>query len=557
MSINKKIIIKGARENNLKDVYLELPKDAFIVFTGLSGSGKSTLAFDTIYNEGQRRYVESLSSYARMFLGSFEKPDVDSIEGLSPAIAIDQKTTSHNPRSTVGTVTEIYDYLRLLYARIGVPYCPIHHEPIEAFTPKQMMDFIFQMESNTRLQILAPVVKHEKGTHKDTLAKIKQQGFERVRVDGVISRIDEVPALEKNKKHSIEIVVDRIILKEEARSRIYEALELALDWGHGYVIILYGDKERLFSEHHSCPECGFSVPKLEPRLFSFNSPMGCCPECNGLGIKREVDPDLLVPNKNLSLNQGAIAFYKNICGTSNLDWQDFVYLCKTYEIPMDIPYRKLTKEQQDIVLIGSPKEHFYTIKSSSGNVVHRRGFIEGPKTKIERLYQNTDSPMMRDWYESFMRDKECETCHGARLNEQVLSVRIGGLNIYEMTKLSVVDLLKFLDQLELTPNEQEIARMIFKEVRARLTFLNNVGLDYLTLSRMAMTLSGGEAQRIRLATQIGSKLSGVLYVLDEPSIGLHQRDNEKLIETLKEMRDLGNTLIVVNTMKIPCALVIS
>lgn len=545
MSINKKIIIKGARENNLKDVYLELPKDAFIVFTGLSGSGKSTLAFDTIYNEGQRRYVESLSSYARMFLGSFEKPDVDSIEGLSPAIAIDQKTTSHNPRSTVGTVTEIYDYLRLLYARIGVPYCPIHHEPIEAFTPKQMMDFIFQMESNTRLQILAPVVKHEKGTHKDTLAKIKQQGFERVRVDNVISRIDEVPALEKNKKHSIEIVVDRIILKEEARSRIYEALELALDWGHGYVIILYGDKERLFSEHHSCPECGFSVPKLEPRLFSFNSPMGCCPECNGLGIKREVDPDLLVPNKNLSLNQGAIAFYKNICGTSNLDWQDFVYLCKTYEIPMDIPYRKLTKEQQDIVLIGSPKEHFYTIKSSSGNVVHRRGFIEGPKTKIERLYQNTDSPMMRDWYESFMRDKECETCHGARLNEQVLSVRIGGLNIYEMTKLSVSDLLKFLDQLQLTPNEQEIARMIFKEVRARLTFLNNVGLDYLTLSRMAMTLSGGEAQRIRLATQIGSKLSGVLYVLDEPSIGLHQRDNEKLIETLKEMRDLGNTLIVV------------
>ena len=541
----REIVIKGARENNLKDVSLTLPKDSFIVFTGLSGSGKSTLAFDTIFNEGQRRFVESLSSYARMFLGSFEKPDVDSIEGLSPAISIDQKTTSHNPRSTVGTVTEIYDYLRLLFARIGVPYCPIHNHRIEAFTPKQMIDFIYQNEHNSRLQILAPIIKQEKGTHKDTLAKLKQQGFERVRVDNELYRLDEVPPLEKNKKHTIDIVIDRIILKEEARSRIYEAIELALDWAHGYVIVLCNDKEKLFSEHHSCPECGFSVPKLEPRLFSFNAPMGCCPDCNGLGIKREVDPDLLVPNKNFSLNQGAIAFYKNIVGSQNLDWQDFVHLCNTYHIPMDVPYRHLTREQQHIVLVGSPVEHHYTLKSSSGNVVHRHGIIEGPKTKIERIYSTTESQMMRDWYETFMRDRECETCHGARLNDEVLSVRIGGLNIYEMTKLSVVELLEFMDNLSLTPSEQEIARMIFKEIRSRLTFLKNVGLDYLTLNRYAMTLSGGEAQRIRLATQIGSRLSGILYVLDEPSIGLHQRDNAMLIETLKSMRDLGNTLIVV------------
>lgn len=541
----REIVIKGARENNLKNVSLTIPKDAFIVFTGLSGSGKSTLAFDTIFNEGQRRFVESLSSYARMFLGSFEKPDVDSIEGLSPAISIDQKTTSHNPRSTVGTVTEIYDYLRLLYARIGVPYCPIHNQRIEAFTTRQIVDFIYQNPHNSRLQILSPIIKQEKGTHKETLAKLTQQGFERVRVDGELYRLEEVPPLEKNKKHTIDIVIDRIILKDESRSRIYDAIELALDWAHGYVVVLCGDKERLFSEHHSCPECGFSVPKLEPRLFSFNAPMGCCPDCNGLGIKREVDPDLLVPNKNFSLNQGAIAFYKNIVGTQNLDWQDFTYLCNEYHIPMDVPYRHLTKEQQHIVLVGSPVEHHYTLKSSSGNIVHRHGFVEGPKTKIERIYATTESQMMRDWYETFMRDKECETCHGARLNKEVLSVKVGGLNIYEMTKLSVVELLEFIEKLSLTPSEQEISRMIFKEINSRLTFLKNVGLDYLTLNRYAMTLSGGEAQRIRLATQIGSRLSGVLYVLDEPSIGLHQRDNAMLIETLKSMRDLGNTLIVV------------
>lgn len=541
----RKIIVKGARENNLKNVSLEIPKDSFIVFTGLSGSGKSTLAFDTIYNEGQRRYVESLSSYARMFLGSFEKPDVDTIEGLSPAISIDQKTTSHNPRSTVGTVTEIYDYLRLLYARIGVPYCPHHHQKIEAFTPRQILDFIYQKKENTRLQILSPIIKMEKGTHKNTLEKLKQQGFERVRVDGTLMRLDEVPELEKNKKHSIDIVIDRIILKEEARSRIYEALELALDWAHGYVIILCDQEERLFSEHHSCPICGFSVPKLEPRLFSFNSPIGCCPDCNGLGIKREVDVNLLVPNKNLSLQQGAILYYKNTHGTLNIEWQEFVYLCKEYQIPMDKPWRNLTAEQQEIALNGSPKEHQYSIKSSSGNIMHRRGFIEGPKKKIARLYRDTTSQIMSSWYESFMRDKICTTCHGARLNEQVLSVRIGGYNISEMTDLSIADLLTFIRNLSLSPMEEEIAKMIFKEIVSRLEFLKNVGLEYLTLSRMAMTLSGGEAQRIRLATQIGSRLSGVLYVLDEPSIGLHQRDNSRLIETLKNMRDLGNTLIVV------------
>lgn len=541
----KKIIVKGARENNLKNISLEIPKDAFIVFTGLSGSGKSTLAFDTIYNEGQRRYVESLSSYARMFLGNFEKPDVDAIEGLSPAISIDQKTTSHNPRSTVGTVTEIYDYLRLLYARIGVPYCPHHHQRIEAFTPRQILDFIYQKETNTRLQILSPIVKMEKGTHKSTLEKLKQQGFERVRVDGNLLRLDEVPELDKNKKHSIDIVIDRIILKEEARSRIYEAVELALDWSHGYVVVLFDQEEKLFSEHHSCPICGFSIPKLEPRLFSFNSPIGCCPECNGLGIKREVDADLLVPNKNLSLQQGAIVYYKNTHGTLNIEWQEFAYLCKEYNIPMDKPWRHLTAEQQQIALNGSPKEHQYAIKSSSGNIMHRNGFIEGPRKKINRLYRETTSPMMAAWYETFMRDQVCQTCHGARLNEQVLSVRIGGLNIAEMTNLSIAELLEFIQNLSLSKMEQEISRMIFKEIVSRLEFLKNVGLEYLTLSRMAMTLSGGEAQRIRLATQIGSRLSGVLYVLDEPSIGLHQRDNDRLIQTLKNMRDLGNTLIVV------------
>ncbi len=544
---NNNIVIKGARENNLKDISLTIPKDSFVVFTGLSGSGKSTLAFDTIFNEGQRRYIESLSSYARQFLGNVEKPDVDAIEGLSPAIAIDQKTTSHNPRSTVGTVTEIYDYLRLLFARVGVPYCPIHHEPIVAFTPREMVDIIYKCELGTRVQIISPVVRSEKGTHKDTLNKIKTSGFERLRVDGELMRINEVPELEKNKRHNIDIVVDRIVLKEDSRSRIYDALDIALDWSHGYVILILNNEEKLLSEHHTCKYCGFSVPHLEPRLFSFNSPMGCCPDCHGLGIKRQAAEDLLVPNQELSINKGAIVFYKNIVGTKNLDWQDFEMLCKLYKIPMDIPFKDLTPEQKKIVFVGSPVPHAYTLVSSSGNVNHRNNFIEGVAKKVERLYQETQSDMTREWYGRFMRDYECMTCHGARLSDEVLSVRINGLNIYEVTLLSISDLLKFIDETEktLTNTQLEIAKMVLKEIRNRAQFLISVGLDYLTLARMSMTLSGGESQRIRLATQIGSKLSGVLYVLDEPSIGLHQRDNDRLIKALKEMVDLGNTLIVV------------
>ena len=544
---NNNIVVKGARENNLKDISLTIPKDSFVVFTGLSGSGKSTLAFDTIFNEGQRRYIESLSSYARQFLGNVEKPDVDAIEGLSPAIAIDQKTTSHNPRSTVGTVTEIYDYLRLLFARVGVPYCPTHHEPIVAFTPREMVDIIYKCELGTRVQIISPVVRSEKGTHKDTLNKIKASGFERLRVDGELMRINEVPELEKNKRHNIDIVVDRIVLKEDSRSRIYDALDIALDWSHGYVILMLNNEEKLLSEHHTCKYCGFSVPHLEPRLFSFNSPMGCCPDCHGLGIKRQAAEDLLVPNQELSINQGAIVFYKNIVGTKNLDWQDFEMLCKLYKIPMDIPFKDLTLEQKKIVFVGSPVPHAYTLVSSSGNVNHRNNFIEGVAKKVERLYQETQSDMTREWYGRFMRDYECMTCHGARLSDEVLSVRINGLNIYEVTLLSISDLLKFIDETEknLTNTQLEIAKMVLKEIRNRAQFLISVGLDYLTLARMSMTLSGGESQRIRLATQIGSKLSGVLYVLDEPSIGLHQRDNDRLIKALKEMVDLGNTLIVV------------
>ncbi len=539
------IKIKGARENNLKNIDLEIPKNSLVVFTGLSGSGKSTLAFDTIYAEGQRRYVESLSSYARQFLGGMEKPDVDAIDGLSPAIAIDQKTKSHNPRSTVGTVTEIYDYLRLLYARIGHPYCPNHNCMIESFTPNQIVDFIYKNELQSRIQILSPVVHREKGTHKDTLEKIKVQGFQRLRIDGEIYSIEEIPELEKNKTHNIEIVIDRIVLKEEARSRIYEAVELALDWSKGYVLVLVGSEEILYSEHHACPECGFSVPPLEPRLFSFNAPMGNCPDCNGLGIKREVDVHLLVPDENVTLAKGAITYFKNTCGTQNLEWQEFCYLCKEYNIPMDVSFFRLTEEQKHIALYGSPKEHTFTLTSASGNVTHRKGFIEGAKVRIERLYSETGSDFMREWYETFMRDKVCETCHGARLNEKVLSVRIGGLNIYELTCLPINKMLDFINNLSLNPTEKEISHLIINEIRNRLEFLIRVGLDYLTLSRMAMTLSGGESQRIRLATQIGSKLSGVLYVLDEPSIGLHQRDNDRLINSLKDMRDLGNTLVVV------------
>ena len=544
---NKYIVIKGARENNLKNIDLEIPKYSLTVFTGLSGSGKTTLAFDTIFAEGQRRFVESLSSYARQFLGGMEKPDVDNIDGLSPAISIDQKTTSHNPRSTVGTVTEIYDYLRLLFARVGVPYCPEHNIPIVSFSVTKMTDIALQYEEGTKLQILSPVVKNEKGTHKDLLAKILSSGFERVRVDGNVTRIPEVGDLEKNKRHNIEIVVDRVIVRKDQRSRIAEAIELACDWSKGYCVFVTEKEERLFSQHHSCPECGFSVPKLEPRLFSFNAPLGCCPDCKGVGIKREVDMDYMVPNKELSINQGAIRWYKNTIGTKNIEWQEFAYLCKQYNIDLDKPYKDLTEKEKEIIAYGSDREFKYEITSVNGNVMHRNGFIEGVKTKVDRLYRETTSPMMQEFYEFFMKDHICSTCNGARLSKQALAVRVHGLNIYEVTCLSIEDLLKWINELEgvLTHTEFEIAKMIINEIRNRVKFLCNVGLNYLTLSRTAMTLSGGEAQRIRLATQIGSRLSGILYVLDEPSIGLHQRDNAKLIATLKDMVSIGNTLIVV------------
>ena len=540
----KNIVIKGARENNLKNIDLVIPKNKLIVFTGVSGSGKSTLAFDTIYNEGERRYMESLSSYARQFLGGNEKPDVDSIEGLSPTISIDQKTTSHNPRSTVGTVTEIYDYLRLLYARIGVPYCPTHNKPIIKFTLKQMVDIVMKFPLGSRIVLLAPLVRNEKGTHKDTLQKFHGQGFERFRVDSSIYRYNEIPDLEKNKKHFIDIVVDRIILKEDSISRLYDSIQVALDVSDGYVIIKCDEEEKLLSEHASCEECGFSVPELEPRLFSFNSPLGACPKCSGLGIKREVAEDLLIPNEELSINQGAILYFKNQVDGNNIEWQEFKYLCEYYNISRDVPYNTLTREQKDILLFGSKEPIRYQITSNSGNIMNRTG-IEGIKAKIDRLYSVTESSFKREWFENYMRDKTCTSCKGARLNPQVLSVRVGGLNIHEMCSLPLHELQKVLDNLNLTSEQEKIAHLVLIEIHNRVQFLLDVGLEYLSLARMAMTLSGGEAQRIRLATQIGSRLTGVLYVLDEPSIGLHQKDNDKLIASLKGMRDLGNTLIVV------------
>ena len=543
----KYILVSGARENNLKDISLSIPKDTLTVFTGLSGSGKSTLAFDTIYAEGQRRYVESLSPYARQFLGGMEKPDVDSIEGLSPAISIDQKTTSHNPRSTVGTVTEIYDFLRLLYARIGVPYCPEHGVPIVSLSPVAMTDIILQYPMGTKIVLLAPVVRHEKGRQEEELERIRRAGFERVRVDGEMSLISDLPQLDKNKRHDIDVVVDRLILKEGVRSRLAGDVELALDLGHGYLRLIAGEEERLLSSNHTCPQCGFSVPKLEPRLFSFNAPLGYCPSCKGLGVSRTVSLSLLVPDPTKTIREGAIRYFKNTVGTANLEWQEFQTLLDHYSIPMDVPFQDLAKEQRDIVLHGSKGPIERKLVSVNGNVMRRSTRIEGVQDKIERLYSETTSKWMLPYYESFMHDEECRLCHGARLSREALSVKVNGLSIYECTCLPIGKFLSWLDELEkgLGENERHIAGLLIKEIRSRGEFLLNVGLDYLTLSRMAMTLSGGESQRIRLATQIGSRLSGVLYVLDEPSIGLHQRDGEKLIGTLREMRDLGNTLIVV------------
>lgn len=542
-----KLIIRGARENNLKNINIDIPKNKLVIMTGLSGSGKTSLAFDTIYAEGQRRYVESLSAYARQFLGNMEKPDVDAIEGLSPAIAIDQKTTSNNPRSTVGTVTEIYDYLRLLYARVGKAYCPKHDVVIESQTIKQMADTIDQYADGDRLMVVARVVKRKKGTFKDYFADLLKDGYLRVVVDGQNYMLDEEIELDKNKKHDIDVVIDRIIKKEGYRSRLVDSLEVGLKLTGGEVIVqnLTTKTEELFSEHLACPICGFSVPKLEPRLFSFNNPLGACPDCRGLGIKNEVDDNLLIPDWNKSINEGGLRYFKTAVGTNRIEWQRFLVLCKKYKIDLDKPLKDFTKQELSYILDGSREPISYEIISDSGNVSRTTKFIEGVRTLIARRYEETTSKWSKEWYASFMSEHTCPTCKGRRLNDQVLSVRVGGLNIAEFTEQSIEDALHFIQNIKLTDYEMNIARLVVKEINDRLTFLNNVGLGYLTLARRAGGLSGGEAQRIRLATQIGTRLTGVLYVLDEPSIGLHQRDNEKLIKSLQDIRDLGNSVLVV------------
>lgn len=543
--MNDKIVIRGARVNNLKNINLDLPRNKLIVMTGLSGSGKTSLAFDTIYAEGQRRYVESLSSYARQFLGGVDKPDVDIIEGLSPAIAIDQKTTSNNPRSTVATITEIYDYFRLLYARCGIAYCPNHNIPINAMTIQTMVNRVMAFENGERIEILANVVTNRKGSFKDLFAKYKKDGYLRLYVDNELYDIDEVPELDKNKRHNIEVVIDRIVKKDGIETRLNDSLEIALKLADGTCIVKHGDKQELFSSHYSCPICGFTVPTLEPRLFSFNSPLGACDECKGLGVTMSVDLDYLMPDMSKSIAQGGIRYYKNIYGTNNLEWQNFDTLLKHYKISKTKPLNKMSKKEMDIILYGSDEEIKYSVTSTGGTTYNKVGYIEGVKSLIERRYEETQSKFGKEYYGSFMIESECEKCHGARLNEKVLSVKVGDKNIYETTCMSIADSQEYLKNLKLSEMNREIAKTLLNELSARLRFLNDVGLDYLTLNRVAGSLSGGEAQRIRLATQIGSALTGVLYVLDEPSIGLHQKDNAKLIETLKKMRDLDNTVIVV------------
>ncbi len=540
-----KLVIRGAKENNLKNISLDIPKNKMVVMTGLSGSGKTSLAFDTIYAEGQRRYVESLSAYARMFLGGVDKPDVELIEGLSPAISIDQKTTSNNPRSTVGTVTEIYDYLRLLYARTGTPYCPNHNIPITGQTITEMVDVVMSYPDKTRITIMAPMVSNKKGTFKDTFQKLLKDGYVRARVDGEIHLLEDDIDLEKNKRHDIDVVIDRIVKSDDNKSRIHDSLETAINLSDGKAIALLDEEEVVFSSHFACKICGFSIPSLEPRLFSFNAPIGACETCHGLGITEEVDVDNLIPDRNLSIREGGIRYYKNIVDTENIEWQTFEVLLKHYKIDLDTPIKKLTKKQLDAILYGSDKPIKYSITSSGGNQYTRNDYIEGVKNLIERRYVETTSSMSKDWYHSYMVESPCPTCGGKRLNAQALSVRVGDKNINQFTKLSVLKALQWVEKLKLSKEKAKIADLVLKEITNRLQFLKDVGLEYLTLDRLAGTLSGGEAQRIRLATQIGSKLSGVLYVLDEPSIGLHQRDNSKLIATLKNMRDLGNSLIIV------------
>ena len=541
-----KIIIKGARENNLKNVDIELPKNKLIVMTGLSGSGKSSLAFDTIYAEGQRRYVESLSAYARQFLGNSEKPEVDSIEGLSPAISIDQKTTSNNPRSTVGTVTEIYDYLRLLFSRVGVPYCPEHNIPISSQSVEEMTNKILEYPIGTKLVILSPVVHGEKGTHKDLLDNLRKDGYVRVRINDEMYDLSEDITLDKNIKDRIEVVIDRIVIKEDSRTRLFEAIEQATKLSKGKVVIqILGEEEKeiVFSEQFACPHCEFSLPELEPRIFSFNAPYGACHDCKGLGVNLQIDPDLVIPDQSLSINEGCIKTLSD--DQDGIYYKELEVTCNKYKIDMDKPFSKLTKKEKDIVLHGSPEAIRFNYKTRGGTTVDKLKPYEGIITNLQRRYMETTSTWIREWLENYMVEYECETCHGARLSDEVLAVKIDKKNIYQVTQLSIKELIKYINNLKLSKEKQEIANLVLKEISDRLNFLSNVGLEYLTLNRTAGTLSGGEAQRIRLATQIGSHLTGVLYVLDEPSIGLHQRDNERLINSLLEMRDLGNTLIVV------------
>ncbi|HEM3549529.1 excinuclease ABC subunit UvrA [Streptococcus suis] len=546
--MQENIVIHGARAHNLKNIDVTIPREKLVVVTGLSGSGKSSLAFDTLYAEGQRRYVESLSAYARQFLGNMDKPDVDSIEGLSPAISIDQKTTSRNPRSTVGTATEINDYLRLLYARVGVPYCINGHGAIAASSVEQIVDEVLELPEHQRLQILAPIVRKKKGQHKTIFEKVQKDGYVRVRVNGDVYDVSEVPELSKSKAHNIEVVVDRIVIKEGIRSRLFDSIEAALRIADGYVIIdTMDEKELLFSEYYACPVCGFTVPELEPRLFSFNAPFGSCSDCDGLGMKLEVDTDLIVPDASKTLREGALAPWNPI--SSNYYPQMLEQAMNHFGVDMDKPFEELTEEEKNLIFNGSDgKEFHFHYENEFGGVRDIDIPFEGLITNINRRYRETNSDYTRTVMKTYMNELTCGTCHGYRLNDQALSVKVGGekgLHIGQLSDLSVADHLEVIENLTLSENEATIATPIVKEIKDRLSFLNNVGLNYLTLSRAAGTLSGGESQRIRLATQIGSNLSGVLYILDEPSIGLHQRDNDRLIASLKKMRDLGNTLIVV------------
>ena len=539
-----KIIIKGARENNLKNINLELPKNKLIVMTGVSGSGKSSLAFDTICAEGERRYLESLSSYARQFLGSAEKPDVDSIEGLSPTISIDQKTTNKNPRSTVGTVTELYDYLRLLFARIGTPYCPTHNIPIKNQSIEEMTNKVMELESQTKIIIESPVIEGKKGTHKDLLEDLRKDGYVRVIIDDNQYDLSEEIQLDKNKKHNINVIIDRLVLKEEIKSRLYESIENACKLSHGKVVIdVLGKEKLLFSENFACPHCDFSLTELEPRIFSFNAPYGACPECKGLGVKLVIDKDLIMPDKDKSILEGGIVTLGD--DTEGLNFKKLEIVCKHYNIDLSKPIKKLTKEELDIILYGTSEVIHFNYSSKSGNTFNNYATFEGIITNLERRYLETTSTWIREWLENYMIELPCPICKGSRLKKEILSVLINNKNIYELTQLSIRDLYNFLEEIKLTKEQEQISKLLIKEIKDRLTFLINVGLDYLTLDRMAGSLSGGESQRIRLATQIGTRLTGVLYVLDEPSIGLHQRDNDKLIDAMLEMRDLGNTLIVV------------